>query len=77
MVIVMDETCATSEQEHLHLHTRDNESSARYIIIIIIIRCIHETPATSSYLCQSHMNWNEFQCNEASAINTYVKDFKI
>jgi len=58
MVIIMDETCATSEQEHLHLHTGGNESSARYIIIIIIIiiRCIHETPVMSSYLCQSRVN---------------------
>jgi len=46
-------------------------------IIIIIIRCIRETPVMSSYLCQSHINWNAFRCNEARAINTYVKDFKI
>jgi hypothetical protein len=31
----------------------------------------------STYLCHSHINWNEFQCNEASTINTYVKDFKL
>jgi hypothetical protein len=66
MVIVMDEAFATSEQEHLHLHTGGNESSARYIIIIIIIIIgfIHETPVMSSYLCQRHINWNEFQCND-------------